>query len=110
MRPYVDKLVVALKEALTYTATLGVVNAVPTPNELIVDVEFLGFLDRPDIRLQVISSNISVLLTNLLADFSRILLQLFGALGNRVSGIREKIILAANLTATIAITSHLSFL
>ena len=74
MRPYVDKLVVALKEALTYTATLIVVNAIPTPNELIVNVELLGFLDRTDIRLQVISSNISTLLTNLLTDFSRILL------------------------------------
>ena len=51
MRPYINEFVVALKEAFAYTTALPMVNAVSTPNELIVNVKLFGFLDRPDIRL-----------------------------------------------------------
>ena len=56
------------------------VDAVATPNELIVNVKLFSFLDRPNVSLQL---NCAIFL----ADLRRILLKLFSALRNGVSGV-----------------------
>ena len=56
------------------------VDAVAAPNELIVNVKLFSFLDRPNVSLQL---NCAIFL----ADLRRILLKLFSALRNGVSGV-----------------------